>query len=133
AWGSPYPPYYAYPPQSPAYQAAPEDYNRGNDALVGEIQRLREDVDRLREERYDRERVPQPPRSEAKPEAPQPATVLVFRDGKRVETSNYAIAGQTLWIFSEQRARKVPLADLDVEANRALNEEHGVEFNGGRR
>ena len=128
-------PYYAYPPSYPvAYQTAPQDYDdRSNDALVGEIQRLREDVNRLRDEQYDRQRVPQPPQSEAKPTAAQPTTILVFRDGKREETKNYAIAGQTLWIFSEQRARKVPLADLDLEATRAINEDRGVEFNTGRR
>lgn len=131
-----YSPYYAYPPAYPvAYQAEPQEegYDRGNDALVGEIQRLREDVNRLREEQYDRERVPQPPRTEARPEPAQPATVLVFRNGKRVETSNYAIAGQTLWIFSEYRARKVPLSDLDLAATRAVNEERGIEFSAGRR
>jgi hypothetical protein len=97
------------------------------------VDRLREEVNRLRDERYDRERVPQPPRSEARPPAPQPTTILVFRNGKREETSNYAVAGQSLWIFNEQRARKVPLSDLDVEATRAVNEERGVEFNAGRR
>lgn len=133
-----YDPYYAYPQPAPiAYQGS-SAYDRGDDDLAREVDRLRDEVDRLRDERsrgYDRERVPQPPppQSEARPQAPQPATVLVFRDGKREETSNYAIAGTTLWIFSEQRARKVPLRDLDVEATRALNEERGVEFNSGRR
>ena len=132
-----YPPY-AYPPAYPvAYQTAPQDYDRSDDSLAREVDRLRGEVDRLNQERYgssDRERVPQPPpRSESRPPATPATTVLVFRNGKREETTNYAIAGQTLWIFSETRARKVPLADLDLEATRAINEERGVEFNGARR
>ena len=136
----PYYPYYSYDPyyayQGPAYpiayQTAPA-YDRGDDGLAREVDRLRDEVDRLRQDRYDRDRVPQPPpRTEAKPIKEQ-TFVLVFRNGKREETSNYAVAGQTLWIFSEQRARKVPLSDLDVEATRAVNENRGVEFNAGRR
>jgi hypothetical protein len=135
-----YDPYYAYP--RPAYPIAYQStaaYDRSDDNLAREVDRLRDEVDRLRDERsggYERERVPQPPpRSQAgpKPLANQPSTVLVFRSGNREETSNYAIAGQTLWIFSEQRARKVPLSDLDIDATRAVNEERGVEFNSGRR
>jgi hypothetical protein len=61
-------------------------------------------------------------------EPPAPPTVLIFRDGRKTEVHNYAVTGQTLWIFSEERARKVPLADLDIEATRAANEERGVEF-----
>ena len=33
-----------------------------------------------------------------------------------------------LWIFSEERARKVPLADLDLDATRNANEARGVDF-----
>ncbi len=146
-YGYAYPPYYAYPPTAYpiAYQSAPT-YDRGDDSLAREVDRLRDEVDRLRQERsdrgdryerqdgYEQQRAPQPPpRSEAKPRAAQPSTVLVFRDGKRVETPNYAIAGQTLWIFSEDRARKVPLSTLDWDVTRAVNEERGVEFNAGRR
>jgi len=55
-------------------------------------------------------------------------TVLVFRDGRRVEVVNYAVVGHTLWIFSEQRARRIALVDLDLEGTRRANEERGVEF-----
>jgi hypothetical protein len=133
-----YDPYYGYqqPAYPIAYQSAPA-YDRGDDSLAREVDRLRDEVDRLRDERsdrYERQSAPQPPpRSEAKPLAAQPATILVFRNGKREETPNYAIAGQTLWIFSEQRARKVPLSELDVDATRTVNEERGVEFNSVRR
>jgi hypothetical protein len=52
----------------------------------------------------------------------------VFRDQRTEEVENYAIAGQTLWIFTEQRARKIPLADLDIPATQRANEARGVGF-----
>lgn len=58
----------------------------------------------------------------------QPATVLVYRDGHSAEIRNYAVVGQTLWIFSEERAQKVALSLLDVEATRKANDARGVEF-----
>jgi len=54
-------------------------------------------------------------------------TILVFRDGHRSETRNYGIVGKTLWMFTELRARKIPMSDLDVEATRKVNEDRGVE------
>jgi TolA-binding protein len=55
-------------------------------------------------------------------------TVLVFRDGHRSEASNYAIVGQTLWIYTEQDSKKVPLADLDVVATKNANADRGIVF-----
>jgi hypothetical protein len=59
---------------------------------------------------------------------PGQATVLVFRDQRREEVQNYAIVGQTLWIFSPQRREKVPLAEIDLAASAKANEDRGVEF-----
>jgi len=56
-----------------------------------------------------------------------PSTILVFRDGHRSEVRNYAIVGQTLWVFTQQRARKIPVSDLDVEATKKVNAGRGVE------
>lgn len=57
-----------------------------------------------------------------------PATVLVYKDGRTVEVHNYAIIGQTLWNLSEQMARKIPLADLDLDATAKANDDRGVAF-----
>ena len=57
-----------------------------------------------------------------------PATVFVFRDGREMEVRDYAIFGETLWVFSDQTARKFPLADFNLAASRQVNEEHGIEF-----
>jgi hypothetical protein len=72
---------------------------------------------------------PAPPRAAhvGKPVASEPTT-LVYSDGHTEEVSNYAITGKTLWIFNEQRARRVPLSSIDVEATRRANEDRGVDF-----
>jgi hypothetical protein len=57
-----------------------------------------------------------------------PATVLVFRDQRQQEIQNYAIIGQTLWIFAPQRTEKVALSDLDLPATTKENDDRGVDF-----
>lgn len=55
-------------------------------------------------------------------------TVLVFRDGHKIEATNYAIVGQSLWIYTDQDSKKVPLSDLDVTATKNANSDRGVIF-----
>jgi hypothetical protein len=113
--------------QYPVYvYANPDD---GNDTYnqQQEIDRLNDEVARLRAERE--------PGSAANP-VPQPppktqiraATVLVFRDHHTEEIQNYAVVGKTLWVFTEQRARKIPIATLDVPATTKANEDRGIDF-----
>jgi len=77
---------------------------------------------------------PDPAPADAAPEKPeepvvaQPTTVLVFKDGHRSTVVNYAIVGDTLFDFADGRARRIPLADLDLAATRKANDERGVEF-----
>jgi hypothetical protein len=70
---------------------------------------------------------PRPDDSSA-PIAAQLSTVLVFKDGHRSEVHNYAIAGDTLFDFDPGRARKIPLASLDLDATRKANDDRGVDF-----
>jgi hypothetical protein len=86
-----------------------------------EIDRLNDQVERLREER-DRQR------QAAAPEAKPQPTELVFRDKRTEEIQNYAISAQTLWVLTEQRARKIPLSEIDIAATQKVNEERGVDF-----
>jgi hypothetical protein len=60
--------------------------------------------------------------------ADQPRTVLVFKDGRQLEISNYAIVGSTLYDLSDGRARKVGLAELDLPATLKQNDDRGVDF-----
>jgi hypothetical protein len=57
-----------------------------------------------------------------------PATVLVFRDQHKQEVQNYAIVGQTLWVFAPERTQKIPLTDIDLPATTKANDDHGVDF-----
>lgn len=66
--------------------------------------------------------------SAADPDPPQAPTTLVFKDGRKLEVGNYAIVGQTLFDLTPGHARKIALADLDLEATRQLNDDHGVQF-----
>ena len=58
---------------------------------------------------------------------PVDPTVLVFRDGHKQEVNNYAIMGQTLYVF-DARTQRIALSDLDVPATIKANENRGVEF-----
>ena len=64
----------------------------------------------------------------ADPEPVQPATLLVFKDGHKVELGNYAILGATLFDLTPGHARRIPLADLDLDSTRQQNDERGVVF-----
>ncbi len=73
----------------------------------------------------------------APPEPPAPApvdvkpgdpTVLVFRNGHQQEVTNYAIMGDSLYVFDQAR-KKIALADLDIPATVKANDDRGVEFN----
>jgi hypothetical protein len=108
-----------YPAEQPTaavqYQSDPE--------LRTEIDRLTQEVEMLRQEQQAQKQ----PKVINVPET-QTSTVLVFLDGHRVEVQNYGIVGQTLWIFSEQHARKVLLTDLDLQATERVNASRGVYF-----
>ena len=60
----------------------------------------------------------------AKPVDP---TVLVFLDGHQQEVTNYAIMGQTVYVF-DSRTQKIALTDLDVAATIKVNDDRGVDF-----
>jgi len=109
--------------------------------LANQVKALTDEVRSLHEQqslrRYAQEsvaaprpEVPRQPLPQARPTARQkfPATVFIFRDGHEMEVRDYAILGETLWVFSEQTARKFPLADFNIAASRQVNEEHGIEF-----
>lgn len=55
-------------------------------------------------------------------------TTLVFKDGHKLEVGNYAIVGATLFDLTPGHARKVALADLDLEATTKANDDRGVVF-----
>ena len=62
------------------------------------------------------------------PDPPLPPTLLVFKDGRTVEVSNYAIVGQTVYDLTPGHRRKIALIDLDLDATRKQNDERGNTF-----
>src|SRR5262249_21295946 len=142
--------YYPYPPiadpmvgqevqpdqraDSDAAMAGSEDalrqaYLQGaRDAMVAE-QRGREDARDLMASRA----APPPvkakaPDSEAKPAEPDdsPSTVFIFKDGRQIETKNYAIMGKTLYDISGYMVKKIQLTDLDTAATIKANDDRGI-------
>lgn len=62
------------------------------------------------------------------PIPPQDTTVLVFKDGHKLDVTNYAIQGETLFNFSGKGPRRIALADLDLKATTKINDDNGVQF-----
>jgi hypothetical protein len=59
---------------------------------------------------------------------PAPLTMLVFKDGHKLEIGNYAIVGSTLFDLTPGHSRRVPLSDLDVDATKKENDDRGIVF-----
>ncbi len=110
--------HYGSAPDTSAYSAQSDMQQQQAD-----INRLEDEVTRLREQKDS----PPSPQAGNTTESAMP-TVLVFRDKHTQEVQNYAIVGGTLWIFSEQRATKLPLAWLDIEGTTQANDDRGVDF-----
>jgi hypothetical protein len=69
--------------------------------------------------------------AQAEPPSPEPArepTLLVFKDGHQLDVGNYAIVGTTLFDLTPGHSRKVPLADLDLDATQRQNDNRGISF-----
>jgi hypothetical protein len=91
---------------------------RDDSGLQRDVQTLSGKIDRLQADVQARNR----------PTTQEPATALVFRDQHVMEVRNYAISGGTLWVLGEQQAKKIPLAQLDLDATAKMNDARGVDF-----
>ena len=126
--GYPYSGYYPgdyYQPQTQQPIVMSGGDEGANTQLAVEIQRLSDEIDSMRQEQI-RQAQARPGASLSARSAA--ATTFVFRDGRRMTTENYAIAGQTLWLFSERAAKKFALADLDRGATEQVNADNGVDI-----
>ncbi|HEX5413342.1 MAG TPA: hypothetical protein VFZ27_15935 [Terriglobia bacterium] len=104
--------------------------------LSNQVQSLKDELSSLQQASR---QSPAPPSAETPGQQPSaqpqsrtqqtfPVTVFVYRDGHEMEARDYAVFGQTLWVFDGQSARKFPLSAFNMAASRQVNEEHGVEF-----
>jgi hypothetical protein len=65
----------------------------------------------------------------AAPVHPQPATTLIFKDGRPPEqVHNYALTATTLYALDGEMRQEIPLSLLDVPATIAANHATGVDF-----
>ncbi|HEV2276429.1 MAG TPA: hypothetical protein VGR96_19810 [Acidobacteriaceae bacterium] len=63
------------------------------------------------------------------PVHPQPATTLVFKDGRPNEQiHNYVLTGTALYDLDDESRRKIPVSQLDVTATEEINRSAGVDF-----
>jgi hypothetical protein len=108
------PAYTAPAPEAPAVSQNEADLSYQVGRLSAEIEQLRQQQSQLQQ--------PPPPQALATP------TVLIFKDGHRVEIQNYAIVGQTLWVLDDRSSTKISLADLDLDATQKENRARGSRF-----
>ena len=66
---------------------------------------------------------------EAAPVHAQPATTLIFKDGRPpVQVHNYALTASTLYALDGDSRQEIPLSQLDVPATVEANRKAGVDF-----
>lgn len=113
----------AYDPESMPVSAPPPSVGM-------EIHRLRSEVDELKQQREAERFAPPPEPAEqgAVAEPEEPPTIVILRDGRRLQVRNYAVMGRVFWDFSARPAKQVPIADIDVAASQRANEAQGIEF-----
>ena len=116
------PAYVSPPPPAPAVSQSEVD-------LAYQVGRLSQEIEQLRlQQSLNSQPSALPPQAQSSPERPPIPTILVFRDGHRMEIQNYAIVGQILWVVDENAATKIPIADLDLDATQNENRQRGVRF-----
>jgi hypothetical protein len=64
----------------------------------------------------------------AAPPVSDPPITLVLNSGAKVTLQSYAVMGQTIWDFSRQPARKIPLSSVNIVASQQATEASGAEF-----
>jgi hypothetical protein len=100
--------------------------DEGNTQLAVEVQRLSDQIEYMRQEQNRQAQARQPGVSLSARSAA--STTFIFRDGHRMTTENYAIAGQTLWVFNERAAKRFALSEVDRGATEQVNADNGVDL-----
>jgi len=126
-------PYYGWGDGMDISTQAPPPIDSNTQVLANEIDKLTEQVQQLTAERQAQAAQapafqPEGPTQQAETLPPEPSTILVLRDGKKVETDNYAVMGAIFWNFSAHPVQRIPIAQIDVSASRQANQLRGIEF-----
>ena len=134
--GSPVSPEPYYPSTSAPFPDPTSSGEQNVDYLNNQIQQLTDEVHRLEDDLYAASTNASAPSPEAAPvvepaapERPAIPTIMIFTNGRRLESHGYAIAGQTLWVFAEDGGSQTfPLSELNVAATRSENSKRGIQF-----
>jgi hypothetical protein len=125
-YSSPYPYYddfdYSQQNSQPDYNDSGGYDDQSGQMAQDQINHLEGEVAELREQRSSAR-----PSSQARAEI-RASTVLIFRDQRAQEVQNYAIVGDTLWIFDAQKSTKIAVDSLDIPASIKANEDRGIDF-----
>ncbi len=116
------------------FDTPPEEPPVSNDVdvmtnLLGEqVQRLSAQVEQLRNEQH--QAPPAPPASVEAPQGAPPVIpiTVVLRNAQQIKVSSYAVMNKVFWDFSQQPARRIPVANIDVAASKKATEAAGAEF-----
>jgi len=122
-------PYYSSPAYVDSAPAPPSYPDPTVNDLRTQVQQLTDEVQQLQSELA--ARTAPPPAPEVRPSEPRPPAtpmVLVFQNGRRIESQGYIVVGQMLWVVNENSPLKVPLSDLDLAATQAENLKRGINF-----
>jgi len=110
---------YAYDQFSTSY------YDDTVNTLTRQIRNLSEEVQQLQAEIALAQT--QPPQARAAETAPSPSeppetpVTMILKNGTRIQSQGYAIAGQTMWILTPGGPVRVALKDVDVVETRRAN------------
>jgi hypothetical protein len=134
--GSPISPEPYYPSESAPFPNPTSSGEENVDYLNNQIQRLTDEVQRLEDALYATSTTVPTPTPEtapvvepAAPQRPAIPTIMIFTDGRRLESQGYAIAGEMLWVFTENGGSQTfPLSELNVAATRSENSKRGIQF-----
>jgi hypothetical protein len=126
--------YYPYPASAysaPAYtysEPQPPAVSQNEIDLAYQVGQLSAQVEQLRQQQAVTSYTQPPAAPQSSTPSTSTPTVLVFRDGRRMEVQSYAIVGETLWVLDATAATKIPISDLDVDATQRENRGRGVRF-----
>lgn len=119
---------YTAPPNAQPDDALTQHYQVQENMLGAEIERLNEEIDALREQSGGGQLYP-PPQAQNQPDTPPPPPVtVVLRDGKRFQSSDFAVMNGVFWDFSKTPTRRVLMSEVNVPASVQASAADGAQF-----
>ena len=117
------------PPAAPAAPLAPALAEQQS-MMVGQLEQLSAEVNHLRGSPAPPGPPPLPSPAAAPPSPPSPGAplILILQNGQQLKLQSYGVMNQSLWDFSAQPARSIPLSDINVTASQRATEAAGGKF-----